>query len=133
MVFADTSGLIAAFDHRDPSHAAGRKAWRLLSAGRQRILLTEFVVAETVTLLRRRGGWAVSREVGEAIRTSRVMEVVALDQEACSAAWREFVRNPDPKLSFCDAASFVTMRERGIGEAFTLDRHFREAGFRTIP
>ncbi len=35
----------------------------------------------------------------------------------------------DPKLSFCDVSSFAVMREHGIRQMVTLDRHFREAGF----
>lgn len=58
---------------------------------------------------------------------------MCLDAEQFAAAWREFVRNPDPKLSLCDAASFVVMRDRHLPRAFTLDGHFRDAGFDIVP
>jgi predicted nucleic acid-binding protein len=85
-----------------------------------------------VTFVRRRGGWALSRQVGEAILKSASIQVVALDQSQFDAAWRDFVRNADPKLSFCDAASFIVMRDLGITRAFTFDSHFVEAGFELV-
>ena len=65
--------------------------------------------------------------------SSGSIEIVELDPEGLHAAWREFVRNADPRLSLCDAASFVVMRTRGITRALTLDQHFVEAGFEIVP
>jgi predicted nucleic acid-binding protein len=133
VVFVDSSGIIAAFDRRDARHSAAAEAWRSLAGKGRALLTTQLVVAETVTHLRRRAGWEVSRRVGEAILRSSGIEVVGLDHDQLEAAWREFVRNPDPKLSLCDAASFVLMRERGIARALTFDRHFVAAGFDVLP
>ena len=133
MVFADTSGFVATFDARDASHAAMGQAWRELATSRERIVTTQLVLAETVTHVRRRAGWEPSRQVGEAILRSDAIELVSLDGEQLEAAWREFVRNGDPKLSLCDTASFVVMRERGIRRALTRDHHFADAGFELIP
>jgi len=38
-----------------------------------------------------------------------------------------------PKLSLCDAASFIVMRDRHVRRALTLDRHFQDAGFELVP
>ena len=133
MVFADSSGFIAAFDPRDSAHARVAAAWRQIAKARERLVTTQLVLAETVTYLRRRGGWEPSRLAGSAILDSPVIEVIGLDAEQLAAAWREFVRNPDPKLSLCDAASFIVMRDRNLRRAFTLDRHFGDAGFEIVP
>lgn len=133
MVFADSSGFIAAFDRADARHLGAAEAWREIAGKRQKILTTQLVLAETVTHLRRRGGWRLSRDVGDALLSSRAIELMGLSDEVLGAAWREFVRNADPKLSLCDAASFVVMRERRVRHAFTFDRHFALAGFELIP
>lgn len=133
MVFADSSGFIAAFDARDQRHGAAAKAWKKLARAGERFITTQLVVVETVTHVRRRAGWEASRRVGDAILSSVTIEVIGLDAERFQAAWREFLRDPGPKLSLCDAASFVVMRERGIRVAFTLDHHFAEAGFEPVP
>lgn len=79
------------------------------------------------------GGWEASRRVGEALLESRVIEIAGLSDEQLESAWREFVRSAGRKLSLCDAASFILMRERGVARAFTFDRHFAEAGFELSP
>ena len=133
MVFADSSGFIAAFDVRDGAHAKTAAAWRQIAKARERLVTTRLVLAETVTYLRRRGGWECSRLAGSSILQSPLIEIVGLEPEQLAAAWREFVRNPDPKLSLCDAASFIVMRDRALRRALTLDRHFRDAGFEVVP
>ncbi len=35
----------------------------------------------------------------------------------------------DKTYSLCDAASFVVMREYGLTEALTTDKHFTQEGF----
>jgi predicted nucleic acid-binding protein len=133
VVFADSSGFIAAFDARDQRHRPAAVAWRAFAEQGVALLTTQLVFAETVTHLRRRAGWDVSRRVGDALLRSRVIHIVGLSDEQLHAGWREFVRSPDPKLSLADAASFVVMRERGISSAFTFDQHFAEAGFLLVP
>ena len=133
MVFGDSSGFIAAFDSRDGHHTQAAAAWRHIAKARRRLVTTQLVLAETATFLRRRGGWELSRRAGDAILARAAIEILALDSEQLRAAWREFVRNPDPKLSLCDAASYIVMRDRGLRCAFTLDRHFEKAGFEVVP
>jgi len=133
LVFADSSGFVAAFDAGDAGHEEAAGAWREIARRRIRLVTTALVLAETVTHVRRRAGWEPSRRVGEAILRSRAIEVLGIDREGTDAAWREFLRIADPKLSLCDAYSFIVMRERGIRRAFTFDRHFRDAGFLTLP
>jgi predicted nucleic acid-binding protein len=36
---------------------------------------------------------------------------------------------PDKTYSLCDAVSFILMRERGISDALTTDKHFEQEGF----
>jgi predicted nucleic acid-binding protein len=133
VVFADSSGFVAAFDLRDAAHQKAAATWHRIAKERARLVTTHLVLAETVTYLRRRGGWDLSRRVGSAILDSPLIEVVGLDAEQLAAAWRDFVRNPDPKLSLCDAASFIVMRDRHVRRAFTLDHHFVDAGFDIVP
>jgi len=133
MVFADSSGFISAFDARDAAHPEAARCWHEIAQSAEPVLTTSLVFAETVTFLRRRAGWEASRLAGEAILRSRVVEVVHPTSEQIEAAWREMLRIADPKLSLCDALSFVVMRERGVTRALTLDRNFSEAGFSRLP
>jgi predicted nucleic acid-binding protein len=133
MVFADSSGFIAAFDARDADHAEAARAWRAIATSKEAVVTTALVLAETVTHLRRRSGWEPSRKIGNAILASRGVDVVCPTREQLDAAWRDFLRDADPKLSLCDSLSFVVMRERRIARALTFDQHFVAAGFSIMP
>jgi predicted nucleic acid-binding protein len=133
LVFADTSGLIAAWRDDEANHAEAAEAWRRFAKQGEKILTTDLILVETTTLIRRRHGWKASRTAGEAMLRSKNIEVVSTNRDQIDAGWREFLRNPDPKLSLCDACSFVVMRERGVTVAFTLDHHFNDAGFDVVP
>lgn len=39
---------------------------------------------------------------------------------------------PDKDWSLTDCTSFVVMQDAGINEALTGDRHFEQAGFKTL-
>lgn len=133
MVFADSSGFVAVFDARDAGHAVASHAWHDLARRGERILTTALVFAETTTHLRRRAGFAAARRVGEAVLRSAAIDVHLMEESDLGAAWREFLRNGDPRLSLSDAHSFVVMRERAIDRALTFDQHFANAGFRILP
>lgn len=132
MVFADSSGFIAAFDRRDPGHPRATREWRRLAREGEAVVTTALVLAETVTHLRRRAGWEAAVRAGETLLRSRSIQILCPGREVLDAAWREFRRNAEPGLSLCDALSFVVMRDRGISLALTFDRHFATAGFATL-
>lgn len=41
-------------------------------------------------------------------------------------------KHADKSYSLCDAISFLVMREHGLLEALSTDRHFEQAGFRRL-
>lgn len=133
MVFADSSGFIAAFHSRDARYREAAVHWRAIAEAGEPVLTTALVLAETVTQLRRRVDWAVARSVGNAILHSAAMDLALETRAQLEGAWRELLHSGDPKLSFCDALSFVVMREHGVKRAFTFDRHFADAGFEVVP
>jgi predicted nucleic acid-binding protein len=61
------------------------------------------------------------------------IEVVHVDRETHAAAWAIYTQYDDKEWSLVDASSFVLMRERGITEALTTDKHFVQAQFVRLP
>lgn len=57
------------------------------------------------------------------------IEVVWVDETLHRRAVDLLEARPDKTYSLCDAVSFVLMRERGINEAITTDKHFVQEGF----
>ena len=56
--------------------------------------------------------------------------ILPLDDDLLARSLGFFEQHRDKAWSLTDCISFVVMRDRGIVEALTGDRHFEQAGFR---
>ena len=56
----------------------------------------------------------------------------SLDEALHRTAFALVQARQDKTYSLCDAVSFVLMRERGIREALTTDKHFEQEGFQRL-
>ncbi|MFM8683362.1 MAG: type II toxin-antitoxin system VapC family toxin, partial [Chthoniobacterales bacterium] len=116
----------------DPAHArsvAVRDA--KLRAGFL-LVTTDYVLDETLTLLRLRLGLGAARDWWEGISRSPRVIVAEVDAELRDRAMDWFFRYGDKDFSFTDCTSFAFMRQEKIREALTTDRHFRQAGFEVV-
>jgi predicted nucleic acid-binding protein len=131
-VFVDTSGFFASLVARDDMHA--RAARFLRRAGREgiRLVTTDYVLDETVTLLRARGLGHLAEPLLQRVMDSKACGLEWMDAFRFGGARRHAVRNADTSWSFTDCLSFVVMKELGLHRALTKDRHFRDAGFDAI-
>ncbi|MBU3664410.1 MAG: type II toxin-antitoxin system VapC family toxin [Chthoniobacterales bacterium] len=132
-LFVDTAGWMACADRNDVAHrkcTAVRDAE--LRVGRL-LLTTDYVVDETLTLLRLRLGLRAAREWWERISGSPRLIVMSSDGEIREQALQWFFRYADKEFSFTDCTSFAVMKAEKIRDALTTDRHFEQAGFRMVP
>jgi predicted nucleic acid-binding protein len=132
-VFADTAGWVACADRRDQSHAeccAARDSQ--LKEGKV-LVTTDYVVDETLTLLRIRLGTASARQWWETVSSSQRVLMRSVDEELLEAARQWFFRYSDKDFSFTDCTSFVLMKRDRINSALTTDHHFVQAGFMALP
>ena len=60
------------------------------------------------------------------------IEVVWVDESLHRQALALVRARQDKTYSLCDAVSFVLMRERGVNEALTTDKHFEQEGFQRL-
>jgi predicted nucleic acid-binding protein len=125
MIFVDTGAWFAAAVPSDPDHLA---ASRWLVANTEPLLTTDYVVDETLTLLRARGERSRALLIGEAFFGGRLAEVRRLDETDIALAWEVFRRFDDKGWSFTDCTSKVVIERLGIGQAFAFDNHFRQFG-----
>jgi uncharacterized protein len=131
-VFVDTSGLHALIDKRDANHtAAAAAASKRIRAG-CKLVVTDYVVDETVTLAKVRGGHHVALRVLELLEQSVAIRMEWIGAERFRATKMFLRRHADHDYSFTDCTSFVIMRELGLRQALTSDRHFEEAGFEVL-
>lgn len=130
-MFVDTSGWASYVDQRQLFHA--KSAQLLQNVWRQTriVVTTNYVLAELTALLNSPLRVPRVQQIHylNAIRSSRLVEVVLVDSVLDGRAWTLWQARPDKNWTLADCASFVAMRQRSLTEALTTDHHFEQAGF----
>jgi uncharacterized protein len=129
MIFVDTSAWFAAAVPWDAKHAAATE-W--LTSCRDPLVTSDYVVDETLTLLRTKGENERAMSLGSQFFDRTVCTVVRLTDEDIRAAWDIFHRFADKEWSFTDCASRVVMDRLQVSAAFAFDQHFRQFGTVTV-
>jgi predicted nucleic acid-binding protein len=124
--FVDTSAWFAVLVPGDQNHHRAN-AWLKSYSGR--LLTTDFVIDETLTMLRSRGQGEEALDWGATIFGPGTLAVVHyLTRADVAAAWDVFRRFADKEWSFTDCSSRAVIESLGIGSAFSFDQHFRQFG-----
>jgi len=132
-VFVDTGGWMACADRSDPAHVACTAARdATLEAGRL-LITTDFVVDETLTLIRFRLGLAAASAWWQQIDGSARLRWERIETERFERARQLFFQLRDKDLSFTDCTSIAVMRELRLKAVITTDGHFRQVGFEVLP
>ncbi len=132
-LLADSAGWLALYDQSDKYHTRARHAFRELAGRKINFIVTDYLIAEAVTLIRGRAGHATAIMCGDWLLNSPRVRLIRADSEVWSEAWRLFKRYDDKEFSFVDCLSFVVMQRERLVEAFTFDHHFKQMGFRMWP
>jgi predicted nucleic acid-binding protein len=129
VVFADSYYFLALLNPRDAGHSA---VVRWTSENDSQVVTSSFVLLEIADALSRppRRGLAIGLVKG--IVSNPKVEIVSASSEIFDAAWNLYEQRVDKNWSLTDCTSFVVMRNRGLVDALTADRHFSQAGFRAL-
>lgn len=132
-LFVDTAGWMACADAADPAHEPAHVARdSALTAGRL-LVTTDYVIDETLTLIRMRMGIAAAEAWWAQVEGSSRVRHEAIDALRAEKARAVMFRHRDKRYSFTDCTSFVVMKDLRLRDALTTDRHFRQMGFRVLP
>jgi len=107
--------------------------WQVRVVSEMRTLLTsEFVLVEIANGLaalhhRNRAVQAIAT-----LRASDYVEIVPASTRLFDDSFSLYREREDKNWGMTDCASFVIMRERGLTDALTMDRHFQQAGFHAL-
>ena len=132
-VFVDTAGWVACADAADPAHARSREARDAALEAGHTLVTTDFVVDETLTLIRFRLGLPAADAWWQQVDRSARLRWERIDASRFEKARHVFFQYRDKDFSFTDCTSFVIMRELRLTHALTTDRHFRQMGFQLLP
>ena len=131
-VFGDTSFFFALVAKRDPAHRPAVVAYEKLLKSGVRVVTTDYVVDETLTLTKARIDARTTLTLLDRMERSEAIDLKMLSGERFLASKQYFRKHSDHGYSFTDCASFVVMDELEIRAALTTDRHFKEAGFEVL-
>lgn len=125
MIFVDTGAWFASVVSDDPDHSA---AIRWLKQNTEPLITTDYIIDETLTLLRVRGARRSAIEIGQAFFGGELATVYKLSEDDLRRAWETFEKYADKNWSFTDCASKVIIEKLKLTHAFTFDNHFRQFG-----
>ena len=123
MIFVDTGAWYASTVPDDENH---QKAQEWLKANTEPLLTTDYVIDETLTLLKVRGHAPLAMELGEALFGGELADVVLVTEDDVQRAWQTFRQFDDKGWSFTDCTSKVVMERLRVAQSFSFDRHFRQ-------
>jgi len=132
-VFVDTSAWIAIINPRDKYHFAAKEFYSDTLAQKRRLLISNFIVAETYTNLLCKVGRHKAWSFLDIIEQSPSVHCIWSSQELETQARDILRRYDDQDFSYTDAASFAMMQQREITDAFAFDHHFSVVGFIQLP
>jgi predicted nucleic acid-binding protein len=129
--FADTSALYAVLDADDANHARARETWAALLGSDETLHCTNYILAETFSLVQRRLGTEAVRAFQGNV--APLLEVTWIDSAAHRAGVNALLIADRRQLSLVDCTSFETIRRLGLSRVFAFDPHFAEQGCQVTP
>jgi uncharacterized protein len=94
-----------------------------------RLVTTVWVLTEVADALSGPGTRHLVRPFVRDLRADPAVVIVPASNKLFDAALELFGRRSDKGWSLTDCTSFVIMKQKGLRDALTADRHFRQAGF----
>ena len=124
---------MACADRADPAHAPCSAARDSALEAGQTLITTDFVIDETLTLIRFRLGLSAANAWWQQIDGSARLRWERVENDRFERARHLFFQYRDKDLSFTDCTSIAVMRELKLTTVITTDRHFRQVGFDVLP
>ncbi len=131
-VFFDTWGWVAIANKNDPHHAKAISFYKTFLINNGIPVTTDYVLAETITLSRAKMSpdkvCIFIDTIFDAVKKGKIV-LERIDEKRWEKVWNLSKKYHDkPYISFFDFSSFVVMKEVGVLNVLTADRHFEEVG-----
>lgn len=128
-IFVDTGFVIGLINQRDQYHQQASELANRFEG--YPLLVTDAVLLEIGNALVRNYKKEVI-EIIEQFFDSDEVEVVRLTPQLFDQAFALYKMYEDKQWGLVDCISFAVMREAGVSQALTFDRHFVQAGFQVL-
>ena len=128
-IFLDTLFVVGLVNRRDQYH---RKAIELSERFESSPFLTTDVVLLEIGNALAKGYKQESIEIIKEFLPSADTEIIHLNPKLFQQAFKLYQTRNDKEWGFIDCVSFVVMKEKGILQALTFDKHFAQTGFQVL-
>ncbi|MEA5570679.1 type II toxin-antitoxin system VapC family toxin [Calothrix sp. UHCC 0171] len=128
-IFVDTLFVVALINQRDQYH---QKASELADSLETHPLITTDAVLLEIGNALARNYKDEAVEIIEHFLTSDEVEIVRLNPEFFTQAFKLYKTHQDKAWGLVDCISFIVMKQSGITQALTFDQHFVQAGFQAL-
>jgi predicted nucleic acid-binding protein len=132
-LFVDTAGWMACADASDPEFERACAARDDAIRHGRMLVTTDYVVDETLTLIRVRLGLKAAEAWWKQVEGSSRLRWEWIDAARAERARQTFFRQDDKAYSFTDCTSLVVMHELKLKQALTTDADFARMGFEVLP
>jgi len=129
LVFADAFYFVARLNRRDQHH---QRVVDFSRNFRARVLTTDWVLMEVADALAKSECRPRVRDFVLHLRQSPACEIVPASRDLFDRGAQLYHEHADKEWTLTDCVSFVIMRDRGLTDALTQDRHFEQAGFAAL-
>lgn len=131
-IFVDSSLFKALADDQDEFHDRALDFMSRLEAMESILITSNYILAETFTLLRKRlGKIAVDKFRKDISKSYNIFKIIRVTVSDEAKAWDWFLFDWSD-LSFIDCVSFAMMKRFGLTKVATFDNHFKRAGFEIV-
>jgi len=123
MIFLDSSVIIS---YKIKDDVNNDKAVKIIKKIMEydRIVVSEYVFAEVVTVLSMQESLKAAVDVGERLKNAKEVEILKLEK-LFEETW-EIFREKGKYLSFVDCSSIAIMKNMGIKKIATFDKDFKQ-------
>jgi predicted nucleic acid-binding protein len=129
-VYIDTSAFLAVLNADDRFHARARRRWQQLIEANLPLICNNYVLVETIAVLQNRLGIDAVMVFQSDVRP--ILTILWVDEDLHQRAVSALLAAQRRRLSLVDCASFESMRQTGLRQAFAFDVHFEEQGFEVL-
>ncbi len=132
VILADTGGLYSLFNRNDQYHLKAKQFYKALLP-RTEIVVIEYVLVETMTLLRARGYSSLAVQFRQGLSNSQIFTLRHSRPDFESATFEIFSRYSDKKWSYTDCALLAAAQILNTSFIFSFDHHIDQMGLQRIP
>lgn len=132
-IFVDTSAWVALADKNDVHYKKASSVYLSLLKTYKGLVTNNLVIAETYILILKELGHKAALNFLKGVRSSPRISKIYSNEETEAEAEKILIKYEDQDFSYTDTVSFAIMKRFNIKKAFCFDKHFKIAGFETIP